>query len=342
MSRHEESGGDGFRPIGRVAEPVTTVNRVLARTGYRVFRGAQGFEAAIPEQVIERMLAFGRAAAPLEWFGLVVGRVGEDADGRHVVVLGVVPDPDARAERHFVQSTVASEFETRTSARTLYPDGIVVGWVHGHVRHGARYSSTDRENQTSWRQAHSLGIVVDPWDPIELAVYRGPDSEHLGLAPPLGALRAATLSSSTTAPSQEHTPKGDAARAGFRPTSRRPRRLWGGLILGLLVTGVFFGFCNLREAQLFGRRVGAIERRLGALEERDRCVALPAAAPAPTIVVREEPSASTFDAGTERPPAGVESIGRPPRASRSRLATRRGGLEFMAPTSRADVPDEPF
>lgn len=314
MNRREEQGGEGFRPIGRVAEPVTTVDRALARSGYRVFRGAQGFEAAIPEQVIERMLAFGRAAAPLEWFGLVVGRVGEDADGRHVVVLGVVPDPDARAERHFVQSTVASEFETRTSARTLYPDGIVVGWVHGHVRHGARYSSTDRENQTSWRQAHSLGIVVDPWDPIELAVYRGPDSEHLDLASPLGALRAATSSSSTTAPSRDHAPKWDATPAGFRPTSLRPRRLRGVLLLGLLVLGVFFGFRGVRMARHHDHRLREHERRLVILEGRERCATTPAAtAPTSIALPFEAIPPLAFDAGmAEAPPVGVESIGRTP------------------------------
>lgn len=170
---------DGFTPVMVVEEPVHALAREQARGGYRIFRGRDGFEVALLEHVIERMIAWGRRAAPMEWFGLVVGRTCEDDRGRHVVVLGVVPDPEARAEHGYVETSAASEFRTRTSARLLYPDGIIVGWVHGHVRHGARYSETDRRTQATWMQAHSLGIVVDPWDPREIAVYRGPECEEM-------------------------------------------------------------------------------------------------------------------------------------------------------------------
>lgn len=178
-----DRGDDGFSPIAVVEEHVCAIPREEARAGYRVFRGRDGFEVAIPEHVVERVLACGRHAAPQEWFGLVVGRVHEDDRGRHVVVLGIVPDPEARAEHGFVETSTTSEFRTRTSARLLYPDGIVIGWIHGHVEHGARYSATDRRTQATWTQPHSLGIVVDPWDANEIAVYRGPECEELSLVP---------------------------------------------------------------------------------------------------------------------------------------------------------------
>lgn len=193
------NGADGFTPVAVVEEPVHAIPRDEARSGYRIYRARDGFEVAIPEHVIGRMIAWGRRAAPREWFALIVGRVHEDDRGRHVVVIGVVPDPEARAEHSFVETTPDSEFRTRTSARLLYPDGVVCGWVHGHVRHGAQYSSTDRKTQTSWTQQHSLGIVVDPWDPKEIAVYRGPDCEELARA----AAAAETAAAAPPAPPPE-------------------------------------------------------------------------------------------------------------------------------------------
>ncbi len=181
MSDLDDEGEDPatFRPIRRVDDPVREIGRERARAGYRVFRAADGFEVAVPEQIVARMLALGRRAKPLEWYGLLVGSVCRDTHGTHVVVLGVVPDPDARAERSYVTSTVASEFQLRTNARVLYPEAVPIGWTHGHVGHGARYSGQDRRNQATWPQSYAVGIVVDPWSSPEMAVYRGPTSELL-------------------------------------------------------------------------------------------------------------------------------------------------------------------
>ena len=60
-----------------------------------------------------------------------------------------------------------------------YPDAVLLGWVHSHVRCGVTFSSTDRATQATWRESYSLGIVVDPWHPRELTVYRGPKAEAL-------------------------------------------------------------------------------------------------------------------------------------------------------------------
>jgi proteasome lid subunit RPN8/RPN11 len=180
MAANEDTS---FIPLGVVDEPVRREARTRARVGYVVYSGAAGFEVAIPELVVERMLAFGRQASPREWYGLVIGRLYEDEVGRHVVVVGIVPDPEADANRGFVQTSFDSELRTRLSARQLFPDGIPIGWVHGHVRYGARYSSTDFRNQATWTRSHSIGIVVDPFCEPNLGVYRGPEGELLKLVP---------------------------------------------------------------------------------------------------------------------------------------------------------------
>lgn len=184
MTRKEraEDEADGFTPHGTTPETVESVPTEVARNGYLVYRAKDGFEAAVPVAIAERCVAWGLRAEPNEWFGLIVGKLCKDGDRSHVVVLGVVPDPDAKGEPHAVETTPESEFKTRTSARLLYPDGIVLGWVHGHIRHGVRFSPTDRATQRTWTQPHSLGIVVDPWTPERLSVYRGPIAERLELA----------------------------------------------------------------------------------------------------------------------------------------------------------------
>lgn len=182
MNRAITADDSSFAPVALREEPVHDAARETARSGYRVFRGRGGFEVAVPEQVISRAVAFARTAAPREWYGLVVARLCEDEAGKHAVVLGIVPDPDARASEGTVETTPDSEYATRMCARTLYPDGIVVGWLHTHPRGGLAFSRTDKANQATWSQEHSLGLLVDPWHPHELAVYRGPRSERLELA----------------------------------------------------------------------------------------------------------------------------------------------------------------
>lgn len=219
MSAEERTSG--FRPRGRIDEKVHAVNRDAAPAEHRVFRADDGFEAIVAEQVIERAVAIGRASEPLEWMGLLVGRICEDARGRYVRVLGMVRDREATAGRHDVHSTPESEAATRALARDLFPDCVAIGWIHGHVRHGVFFSPVDRENQRSWRQPYAVGIVVDPWNRELLAVYRGPESER--------------LTPVTTSASHPATPLPQPRRPSRR-FRVRPRRLvsWRRLVLGAL------------------------------------------------------------------------------------------------------------
>lgn len=287
MSRTEDQDESGFQALGVVAEPLDAVTREEARSGYRVFAGKDGFEAAVPEQVIERTLRWGRAAAPNEWYGLIVARLGEDARGRHVVVLGIVPDADARATPGYVETSHASELATRALCRLLYPDGVIVGWVHGHHRVGARYSSTDRRNQATWTQTHSLGIVVDPWDPAELAVYRGPSSEELVFTRPEEEPRE-DVNPSDTEFRPLTTPRSPERRAG--PSTRSAPGRGAQLVAGALVVAVLvLLLVTLRRERRQERAIGDLLRRVHLLERRPS-VLCGAAIPPPEVPLRTPPS----------------------------------------------------
>lgn len=176
------SSTDDFVPRSLHAEPVRSLCREEARAGWRVYRGRDGFEVALSAQLVNEMLAFGRRAAPREWYALLVGRVCEDSLGVHVVVDAAVLDADARATSGFVETTVESEQRVRHLAALLHPLSIPLGWAHGHHRCGAFYSAQDRRTQATWTQPHSIGVVVDPWSDEPLGVYRGPEAETLTLA----------------------------------------------------------------------------------------------------------------------------------------------------------------
>lgn len=173
---------DEFVPLGAVEERIPRIDRNELERGPLTFLAEDGFEARIPREFLERMVQYGRRAAPNEWLAVLVGRVGEDGRGRYVALRGAVLDDGALARPGYVETSPESEARTRTLARTLYPDCSIVGWAHGHVRIGARFSGKDRENQRTWTRPDSLGVVVDPWSSEWIGVYRGPGAERLRLA----------------------------------------------------------------------------------------------------------------------------------------------------------------
>lgn len=241
-----------FCPRAVREEPIHEVGRDELRTAHLVFRGADGFEVAIPERLLARAIAIGEAHAPLEWLGQLVGLRCLDAGGPHVVIEAIVQDMGARREPHFVTSTVESEARTRALAREQFPDAVVVGWIHGHVRHGAQYSRHDFKNQATWTDPNSIGVVVDPWDDRRLAVYRGPKGERL---------------TQQTRPAQPHATAPD--ESSDPPTSRRrlTRRLARHLpvVAAALVVGGWMGRTEARVCALERSLFRAAEPRFHAL-----------------------------------------------------------------------------
>jgi proteasome lid subunit RPN8/RPN11 len=201
-----------FHARGATEPAVTRLDRDKARARYRVYRARGGLEVAVPEHLVERGVEHCRRVRPLEWYGALVATRHEDDLGRHIVVRGLVLDPSAKATSSRVESTTASEATLRRVAALYYPDAHVIGWCHGHPPGiGAFYSSTDRENQSSWAEPDAIGIVFEAEDPKQLAVFRGPKSEELVLVSGDGAhgprsVQAPGLVSTATPPIAPQAP----------------------------------------------------------------------------------------------------------------------------------------
>lgn len=236
-------------------EPIWEQDRTEARTAHRVFRAADGFEVSVPERLLKRAVAIGESNAPLEWIGQLVGTRYRDALGRHAVVEAVVQDLAAKREPHFVTSTHDSEGRTKALAREQFPDAVVLGWIHGHVRHGVRYSRRDFENQATWTDPDSIGIVVDPWSPDLLAVYRGPAGELLTLVARDGATEYAPAPSQVVATDDD---KARAPRAAHTRTRGRRRPLRSALVeIAAFVVGLWMGWIDARVRAFEQRGVEA-------------------------------------------------------------------------------------
>lgn len=200
-----------FRPLPTEVVTPTQRPRTEAVHGQRVFSCSK-LTVIVPETIVARLCRFAENAWPLEWLGQAVGHRYVDADGDYVVVLGIVPDTDAIATAGMVKSTSKSEFNTRTAATVLYPDGEVLAWVHTHPGYGARFSSQDFRNQRTWTEPYHLGIVVDPSDARGvMSVYRGPEGELMQLVEP------SSPRPGPGRPSYSSTVTGQAASLGAPP-----------------------------------------------------------------------------------------------------------------------------
>ncbi len=249
---------NGFTPLGMNCPPVEEAERENARTGHVVFRAKDGFEAALPETLVERILSFARKAAPNEWCGLLVGRSCRDVRGEHLLVLGVMPDTDCKIGPGSFATTAESEFRTRRDARHLYPDCTILAWVHSHPRLGLFFSSVDRRNQATWTWPQSLGIVVDPWHPERIAAYRGPESERMVRVAEAGRTQ---LESVAVGPAR--IPTSCASRSTGRRTAWMPAML-GGLALGAAALCAVVGLSAWSAHQ--NASIRSIEARIERLE----------------------------------------------------------------------------
>lgn len=199
-----------FRAIAVSAEPVDTISRETVCTRVRRFIAKDGFALTVPEHVIERACALGKKAMPNEMFALLVGRRCADASGEHVAVLDVVQDEQAQGGPTSVTTTLASEAATRALAHRMFPDGIVLGWLHTHPEMSTAFSARDRANQRTWGKPYHLGIVVEPTTGA-MSVYRGPESELL-------------LEDEPETPTTPHPSRPRVQASAPNPTSTKPER----------------------------------------------------------------------------------------------------------------------
>lgn len=304
---------DAFRVLEAVEEHVHHAPREALVVPFRRYRSEAGFEALIPHAVVQRLRTLSRRAAPNEWIGILVGRLGEDRKGTYVVVDGVVLDERALATPGSVRSTEEGEWAVRKIAEAAYAGSVVIGWAHGHHRCGTHFSAGDRTNQATWTAPHSLGIVCDPWSEEDLGVYRGPGSEHLALVSEgsTGGAPSTRGSLPPAFPEPGSEPRGRGALGAravgprFRaPRLRRHARAAVRTFVGLIPIGVasfiawhwYLGIVGYRaRLDLAERRIEDLERVVEAGEGGPRepvlmaAFDLPACLPVPQVDLAAQP-----------------------------------------------------
>jgi pyruvate/2-oxoglutarate dehydrogenase complex dihydrolipoamide acyltransferase (E2) component len=277
-----------FEEVGQTDIEPEEIERARLRPGCVAFVSSDGFEALVPEDLLHRAGRFARDAAPREFFALLMVRECFDGLGPYVRVVGLVPDLDADAGRAAIATTAASEAATSALAHRLFPEATKGGTLHSHPRMGTRASGTDRANQRTWRRPGSLSVIVDPWAPEFVTVYRGPGSERLR---PCGTAGPAPGAEPEAPPAPQPPPA-----PGGKPRRRRPRALFA---LGLLTAVALFSWGVGRVARGIGAVVGEARAQAAALRSlqadveamKERSAATPAdrAPPAPSVCVGAEP-----------------------------------------------------
>jgi proteasome lid subunit RPN8/RPN11 len=254
-----------------VREPkVHDIDRSAARAHVRVFRSSDGFEAAFRESVVERCREFARNAAPNEWYGVLLGRLCKDDGGRHVVVEGIVPDPDCLAGPGYFETTPESELRTRMTSDALFPDCVLLGWVHSHPHGCIRFSNVDLQNQAQWSSPDSLGVVIDPFGAADIGVYRGPQSELLEQVEDI--VDAAARAQSATAPHvRASTQPATASQDENHPAETASAKLLSRIGISVLVAVCLFaalsGGLALRRTATLSSRVRSVEADVAELSE---------------------------------------------------------------------------
>lgn len=170
------NAGRGFRPMGPLVPSPLFRARPGRAESYLEALGRDGFACFIHTQALFFMARWGQQALPSETIGRLAGRVCVDSQGEYVLIEKAVLNRVARQGDAFVNSDVPAQEKVRQElereCRALEP----VGWWHTHTCGiGLFYSSTDRQNQATWSDENSIGIVLDPELETEgLRVFRGP------------------------------------------------------------------------------------------------------------------------------------------------------------------------
>lgn len=199
-----ESTG-GFRPLGSAKPEVLFRARPAGDSRYLEFTSQDGFGCFVRSDAVLAMATWGDAAGRSEVIGRLGGRQCHDGQGTYVVVEQATLSHGAHGSAGYVMADIEAQ-------QLLHDDFCkecrvldAIGWWHTHPN-GLElfYSPDDRENQATWTDRNSIGIVLNPQ--IEgdgLKVFRGPHSESLKRAfddHVLVALRAKTATRPLTTP----------------------------------------------------------------------------------------------------------------------------------------------
>jgi proteasome lid subunit RPN8/RPN11 len=146
-------------------------------------------ECLVTGQVFHDLTAMLAEHSETEWLGLLSGRVMEDSLGVYVVVTGAAMAEALDASRGHVRCSEAEFTEMVHRLNRKDPAGDLVGWWHSHLG-STGFSVTDLQEQSTWDNDHSIGLLATPGgppDPRLVRVYRGPTARQMVFVGPRGS-----------------------------------------------------------------------------------------------------------------------------------------------------------
>jgi len=174
-----------------VAAPPRMVGRVR-RTELPLLRGApdperflehataDGRRVFVADHVLRDLARLERAEHPDETAGLLFGGFFSDGERACAIVTRLVRPKPGEVIGTPATVTITAEGSERMIARAWREDPLLkpVGWGHTHPRFEAYFSPVDRQEQGSWREPASVGLVLSGLpDPVDrYRVFVGPES----------------------------------------------------------------------------------------------------------------------------------------------------------------------
>ncbi len=148
-----EGGGNGARDPGRVT--------------WRPFPGPAGSRASLrvsfSRAAYGELTAHAKESLAAEVCGVLVGEVGEDADGVFVDVKATIRGNAAREARAQVTFTHETWNQIHTALDRDYPSLQIVGWYHTHPGFGVEFSDMDRFIQENFFSSPTqVAFLTDP------------------------------------------------------------------------------------------------------------------------------------------------------------------------------------
>ena len=212
----------GFRPRSLTRPAELFRDRPGRGEPYFEFANPEGFACFVRLRALRQMAAYGRAAGDRESIGRLGGRHCHDGRGPYVLVESATLTRNAHGTAGSIVADIAAQQTTKADFERQCRALDAVGWWHTHLPDvGLFFSETDRQNQATWADPNSIGIVLHPGLEREgLKVFRGPNAEELARRDGRGSLRRLLQANSDPG---ELTP--DPAAAGLlrRPSPPMPQ-----------------------------------------------------------------------------------------------------------------------
>jgi len=174
---------NNFRPVGKHEPSPLFRERPKEHAGYLEFAAQDGFGCCVNVDWLRTMAEWGQRAGRREVIGRLGGRHCTDSRGPYVLVERATLNQGAQCGVASVIADIAAQEEGRRAFERQCRARDCIGWWHSHPSgFDLFYSSTDRENQYTWSNPNSIGIVLNPSLKGEgLKVFRGPASVELKL-----------------------------------------------------------------------------------------------------------------------------------------------------------------